>query len=361
MNSTSPTRFVLRDLPLAVRLTLSAFLISVGIGYLAALVQLHLQHAAPGNLLPSGKDSIAIFHGSDEKPQSKFEALLVADENRPFNGQGQMSAAFTKKSTGWTKAISRRAKKLNGDETAAETELRKERDGERLALLAWVRAGGDQDAYENDAFPMPADLKDHPITEEYVDNANGVRAFKVKTVITDRCVRCHSGGGGAGAQQFPLETYDQIKPHLEVKESSGAMSLAKLAQSSHVHLLGFAMLYGLTGIIFAFSSFPALVRGLLAPLPLVVQMIDIACWWLARLEAPYGTYFALAIPITGGIVAVGLLLHIVLSLFDLYGKVGKLILVLLLGGVIGGGVALDVKGKICNFLANEKAPAAATE
>jgi hypothetical protein len=361
MNSLSPTRLVLRDLPLAVRLTLSAFLISVGIGYLAALVQLHLQHAPPGSLLPSGKDAVAIFHGSDKKPQSHMEALLTADENRPFNGQGQMSAAFTKKSTRWQQAIAKRAKKLNGDEAAAEAELRKERDGERLSLLAWVRAGGNKEAYENDAFPLPADLKDHPITEDYLDNANGASALKVKSLITDRCVRCHTGGGGVGAQRFPLDTFDQIETHLEVRESSGAMSLPKLAQSTHVHLLGFAMLYGLTGLIFAFTGYPSLARCLLAPLPLVAQMVDIGCWWLARLEAPFGPYFAMFIPVTGGIVAVGLLLHIVLSLFDLYGKVGKTVLVLLLGGVIAGGVALDVKGKISNYLDSEKAPAAASE
>ena len=62
----TPPRVSLRDLPLAARLTLSAFLISTGIGYASALIQLHFQHAAPGTMLPSGKDAVRVYHG--EKP-----------------------------------------------------------------------------------------------------------------------------------------------------------------------------------------------------------------------------------------------------------------------------------------------------
>src|SRR5438477_3707414 len=99
MGNTS-TRMVLRDLPLAARLVLAAFLISVGIGYCAALVQLHFQHASPGSMLPTGDDAVRIFHGQTERPVSKIEAVLTADEDKPFTGSGQMRSAFTKRSQG---------------------------------------------------------------------------------------------------------------------------------------------------------------------------------------------------------------------------------------------------------------------
>src|SRR5437870_3490109 len=41
-------RLTLREAPLPVRLVLSLFLISTGIGYFSALVQLHFQHARSG-------------------------------------------------------------------------------------------------------------------------------------------------------------------------------------------------------------------------------------------------------------------------------------------------------------------------
>jgi hypothetical protein len=109
------------------------------------------------------------------------------------------------------------------------------------------------------------------------------------------------------------------------------------------------MLYGLTGVIFAWTSYPGWLRGLLAPLPLVAQVADISCWWLARLDP----FFARAIVFTGGIVALALFLQITLSLFHLFGRAGKVTLfVLLLGTGMGGYV---VKEQVIDpYLAREQ-------
>src|SRR5262249_61091595 len=86
-------------------------------------------------------------------------------------------------------------------------------------------------------------------------------AVKIKTLFEVRCTHCHNTGT-AEAGQYPLENYDQIKPYTVVKTSS-AMSLTKLAQTTHVHLLGFSMLYGITALILAFTTLPPFL-----PLPL---------------------------------------------------------------------------------------------
>src|ERR1700676_5254119 len=97
MNNDLPAaRFVLRDLTVATRIVLAAFLLSVGVGYFSALVQLHFQGAHRGNLLPETKDIVATYHG--QPPMSQFKRLLVTDENKPFNGSGSMRAAFTTRS-----------------------------------------------------------------------------------------------------------------------------------------------------------------------------------------------------------------------------------------------------------------------
>src|SRR4051794_33861872 len=114
--SSAPLR--LRNLPLAARFVVSAFLLSVGLGYLAALVQLHMQHATPGNLLPTADDAERIFaQKKGERPKSKLETLIEAEENQPFNGTGQMAVAFTTKSAkpGWEDAIDERAEHLAGE------------------------------------------------------------------------------------------------------------------------------------------------------------------------------------------------------------------------------------------------------
>jgi hypothetical protein len=339
MDSSSTRRPVLRDLPLDARLVLAAFLVSVGIGYCSALVQLHFQAAGPGQLLPGAKESCQIYHG--RPVMSQLERLLVSDEGKPFNGSGSMRSAFTTRSAGWANAIQKKARQLKLDPKQkpdllrAEKELRAEREGEILVLLDWLHNGLKPEAYAQDAYLLPPTLADQPLTPAFVSEEESVKKVQIKSLLETRCARCHGEGKGGPAGQAPLESYEEIHGYCAVETTGGGMSLTKLAQTTHVHLLGFAMLYGLTGLIFCFTSYPAVVRFVLAPLPLLVQVVEIAAgWWGGRAYEP----LALAIPILGGVVAVGLLFQIVLSLFDLFGRVGKiLVFLLLLGGALGGG------------------------
>lgn len=349
-------RTYLRDLPLAARLTLAAFLISVGLGYTAALIQLKVQHARPGDSMPAAEQVVAIYHGQTGRPQSKLELLLEADEGLPFNGSGQMRTAFTTDSTDLDEAILDKADfEADNKEKMAEAEkvVRQLRDGERVALIEWLRAGASKEAYEKDSFVLPAEMADRKVTEEFVEEKDGQRICKVRTLFTKRCVRCHKPDAGSDAKAYPLDTYAKIKPYT-VAERAGGMSIKKLAQTTHVHLLGFSMLYGITGLIFALSSYPGFLRVLIAPLALVAQVVDVSFWWLARLDAPHGPMFAKGIMVTGGIVALSLGLQILLSLFNLFGKVGKLVLVLGIAALVAGGL-LYVQPEVVRYLDSEKA------
>jgi hypothetical protein len=368
MNGASPPpRFLtLGELPLAARLTLALFLLSVGIGYVSALVQLHFQHASAGDLLPSPEDAVRVFHGDvGEKPASKIEQLLPADyQGKKMNGQGQMTSAFFKRAEDYDEAIAERARELakkqgvkKADQAvkdAAKAEVNLERDGERLAMLAWVRGGVKEAEFNGDNFPLPDDLTKLPITRSMLVEENGQvaepHAVKIQTLFQQRCANCHKDGGEA--QQFPLTTFAEIKKYATVKTSKG-MSLEKLAQTTHVHLLGFSMLYGLTGLILAFSSYPRLLRIVLCPLPLLAQIVDISFWWLARLQEPHGPLFARCVVYSGALVAVGLMLHIVLSLFNLFRVKGWLILILLFAAAGYGGYV--AKNEVIDpFITQEK-------
>jgi hypothetical protein len=325
-------QIALRDWPLAARLVLATFLIAVGLGYGSALVQLHFQHATPGRALPSIDDVVRKFHGEPDpaKRVSTLERLIATPghDDIPFTGAGSMAKAFTVKSSDFSRETRRRSR----------TEVEREREGERQLLLAFVRGGLDQQVFAADSMPRPENQRDQPFTGDFL-NADG--SVKVKSLFTERCVRCHQADGDdAQAAKFPLDKFEQIQQYARVDESAGVMSLPALTQSTHAHLLTFAVLWAATGLVIAVSSYPAWIRNWLAPIVLVAQIADVACWWLARLEGDTGVMFAKAIVVTGGIVGVGLGLQILLGLFDLFGKAGKAILVLLLLAAGFGGYTL---------------------
>lgn len=336
-----PRRLLLRDLPFSARLTLAAFLIAVGIGYVSALVQLHLQHSSPQNMLPSNDDVIRHFHGASGEAKSPLQRLLEASESMPFNGSGSMAAAHTTRSDGWKRAIKDFAKEKSLDEAKAEAELRKERDGERLATLAWVKAGCPAAEFEADKFLLPVDWGQQPMTASYREGDS----VKIKSLFSDRCVRCHAKeGDDAQAASYPLETMEHIQKYAKIDTGGGRVSLDKLAQTTHAHLLSFAVLFTFTGLLFALTNYPALIRVVLSPVVLVAQVLEIGCWWLARLDGSTGEAFARTIPILGAIVGAGLGLQIVLTLLHLFGALGRLVLVALF--VAAGYVGYVAKEKV---------------
>src|SRR5215472_1614046 len=114
MGTEQEQRLTLQELSLPVRLTIAAFLFSVGLGYIAAMVQLKMQLASAGKFPPTSEDVINAYHGNHQK--SQFQRLLEASDSQPFNGQGSMRAAFTRtRSGGWAKAC-----KAKGEEMSLE-------------------------------------------------------------------------------------------------------------------------------------------------------------------------------------------------------------------------------------------------
>jgi len=321
-------------------------------------VQLHVQQASPGQMLPGDQQLIDTYHG---KPGvSVLERLLTADEKLPLSASGSMRSAFTFRAPDWddfdfdNRVFEKFAESLpkdvkdedkgekweklpqeEKDRWIAEVrkEVRGEREGEAAAMLEWIRGGLDKESYDNDKYTLPNSM---PLTKKFrAKGEKGTTAVKIRSLIRSRCVICHKEG--REAEEAPLVEYKQLVAYSKKGAGEpGGVPLRKLAQSTHVHLLGFSMLYGLTGVIFACSSWPGIFRFLIAPLPLVAQLLDISFWWLARLQDPWGSEFARGIRYTGMVVAGGLGLQIILSLFSLFGWFGRFVLVLLMAAALVG-------------------------
>ncbi len=363
MSDTPPRpRYTLRDLPLPAKLVVSAFLLAVGLGYCSAMVQLHMKHSdMEGNPLPSPDDVVerfshyTLFDGTF--PKSKIETLISGDPEGAFSASNMTPAFYGesdkyKKVAGLPKDDPKRKKVDDG------------RAGERAAMIAFITLPAEQRKaiYDADAMDVPDTLKGKPITEDFVDNGK----LKVQTLLSERCGRCHDN------QQKPnFGKWEELEPLItapkpETFESGGkvwvksakTMTVDCLTQSTHAHLLSFAVLFALTGFVYAFTSHPTFVRSVLAPVVLVAQVADVSCWWLARMDLPYGPTFALCIMATGGVVGLGLMLQILLSLFNMWGIKGKLVLLVLFLAA-GGGFYLVYVNAIKPGLEAEKAKVSA--
>lgn len=371
MNANSPsTRYTLRDLPLPAKLVVTTFLISVGFGYLWAMAQIHFKHASHGSPMPTTEDIVSRFSGvpwplepkpegwpkkkiddaganaiAFKKPGIKIKTIVdnrcirchkpggekgevpltafdeIAKTLKPnrthakgrFYSQlmgkredweNNMVAAFFEQSADWDK--------LSADEKKAEEP---KRESERLALIAWVDAGFPKEAYESDRFPLPANLKVAQVSSR---------------LLVEMDAEAGAANGGAEKvvkEKTAEERWDDAKGR--------QINVEHLTQSTHAHLLTFSMLWALTGLTFAFTGYAYRLRCMLAPLTLMAQIVDVSCWWLARLDG-IGPYFAVMIVATGGVVGLSLALQITLGLFSMYEKKGRLLLAVLF--LVGAGL-----------------------
>lgn len=388
------TRLSLLDAPLPLRLLVATFLASVGIGYCSALVNLHFQEASPGNPLPDAADVIRSYHGDSSSNQ--IARLISSPDSLPFTGSGSMRGVFTeKKNPGALKTATEEILaqlKEGGYQSDSSLRsivldaVRSFFDFERLALLSWATTGHDKESYDKDDYDLP-----HNLAQEYRefrkafvdkllplrpnpagdsvdpavlalndfltmdDDGKGVSS-RVRAIIEERCVRCHDNGKSVSS--YPLSRFEHLMVYLDADYGAEkGKSLTKLSLSTHVHLLGFSVLYGLTGLTFALSNYPFWMRFVIAPAPLLFQLIDISFWWLARLDSPWGPLFAQGIMVTGGLVAIGLMGQIVLGLFGLFKGIERMFLLFfcILGAAVGALVLLIV---VLPHLEREKAEAA---
>ncbi|MCI0705482.1 MAG: hypothetical protein L0241_30855, partial [Planctomycetia bacterium] len=356
--------YTLRDLPLPVKVVATVFLLAVGVGYTSAMVQVHMQTAKGGTPMPTMEDVILKYTGKKEfkggeqpRPVCRLEALIMGPIEGELTAQ-TMGPAFFGKDPRFVRQMK--------ENPAMKAQLEAERNGEREVLRWWINADDAKrkEMYDQDKCVMGADKAPKQITGDFLHDDG---SFKIKSIIEVRCARCHSQGGQK--PDVPLETYDEIKAHLAVApfvpvkpgdymKVQEPISMEKLTQSTHAHLLSFSMLFSLTGLVFAFSSWPKWMRCILSPLVVIAMFTDVSFWWLARLCDEWGPYFAMGIIGTGMVAGAGLFAQIVLSLFDLYGWKGKIVIagLLLLGAGIAGLVWVNKIDPALKAKANLPAP-----
>jgi hypothetical protein len=254
------------------------------IGYSALLVTTYFQLTPPSALLPDLDDLDRLVF-TPAQPTCRVERLLEAG-GETIEGGGSMRPAFTRESAGWEDTI----KNLSEDELRR---LLAEREGERLALLDWVRAGGSRVAYDSDDYRLRDIAGVRRITPSYCwddpgsDDLAGTTRVRIRSIVTDRCVPCHSENGRHDTARFiPLETYEGLAPRLQPEPYDGRRRwlIASLA--------GLVPLAIVTGLVFWHTGPRATTRLLVPMVTFAALVAMLACWFAGRPESWYGPALA---------------------------------------------------------------------
>ena len=158
------SRLTLRQLSRPIRISLAMLLATAASAIWPPRRWPILRSLRPRRCGPISRRSTACFFGAREKPVSPIERLLESTEG-PMNSGGTMRPAFTTESTGWNDLI----ENMPTDELAA---LTAQREGERLALLEWVRSGADRSSYEADDYRPTNSAAARQMTVSYLVNSS---------------------------------------------------------------------------------------------------------------------------------------------------------------------------------------------
>jgi hypothetical protein len=246
-------------------------------GYVFVLLLAASETIPPGAIFPDIKLLDRAVFGARARPTSAVERLLEAEDGE-MNAGGTMRPAFTTESTDWeatTKELSR----------TDLSWLLAEREGERLALLDWVKAGADRTAYYKDDHRLSPPLANQAVTREYLvnpadrsPNQLAEPRIKVRSLVQDRCVPCHSEGGrNDKARFFPFDSYENLHPFCRPEQpptrSSFWLTLALGAQCP---------LAILTGVLAARTRQPAARTWGLSAITAGSALATSASWWFGQ-------------------------------------------------------------------------------
>jgi len=228
-------------IPLAGRVTLTAFLAIVGVGYLVAVANIYHSHD-----MADGKAGMTL-----DDLRAVYSGITVTREEE-------------------TEVPSRML-------TMIRTSMRQyiDSDEDFEILEGWLVTGGNQAA----------------LTE-------GPKGKTPRRVILRNCVRCHAASTGTdiskespfGPDEFTVE-YEKLASFLatqtETEETTAhsppQYTIPRLVLVSHIHMLAIPLFTLVVAGLFMCSRFPAMLRGIVLPLPMIALVLDFSGWWLARL------------------------------------------------------------------------------
>ncbi len=167
--------------------------------------------------------------------------------------------------------------KLHGSMKAMAT------DEERGQIIAWIHSGASEDSFEESG---------------------------VEEIFDEKCVVCHSEETGMPIPDYTF--FENIKERALVDEGASFSSLARV---SHIHLFGISFIFMFVGLIFSLATgVPKALKVTVISMPYVFLLVDIAAWWLTKLNPN----FAWLVIIAGGTMAFSFATMWTVSMYEMW-------------------------------------------
>ena len=154
---------------------------------------------------------------------------------------------------------------------------------DRLKIINWVHKGAKEKTFHD----------------------NGIRK-----IMDTNCIACHSAASG-----LPVPDFTKFENVAAVAETDTGASFSSLARVSHIHLFGISFIFMFVGLIFSLASgIPRALKSTVIVMPYVFLLIDIASWWLTKLNP----HFAWLVIIGGSTMALSFAFMWIVSMYEMW-------------------------------------------
>lgn len=156
-------------------------------------------------------------------------------------------------------------------------------DEEREQIISWIHAGASEESYEEDG---------------------------IEDIFDAKCIGCHTEESGMPIPDYTF--FENIKERALVDEGA---SFSALARVSHIHLFGIAFIFMFVGLIFSLATgVPKKLKVTVISMPYVFLLVDIAAWWLTKLNPNFAWFVIIA----GGAMAFSFATMWIVSMYEMW-------------------------------------------
>ena len=155
-------------------------------------------------------------------------------------------------------------------------------EDERNKIIQWVKKGADETVFQ----------------------------AEIRPILNERCVMCHSESSGMTVPDFTVD-----KNFFKRAEVDTGATFSSLTRVSHIHLFGISFIFMFVGLIFSLAAgVPKTLKATAIVMPYVFLVIDIASWWLTKLN-PNFAWFTI---IGGGMMALSFAFMWIVSMYEMW-------------------------------------------